>query len=436
MSLEQLNVFCTSKLAEMKERGAHKGAEKVIAKIALPGWVKDGRLPNPAEDGNFGPRYFLAEDERAYLLMNSNSYLGLALHPKVMAAEEEGVKHYGTGPGAVRFISGTYQPHVELEKRLAAFHRREAAMIYSAAYAAVMGVLPALIDEHTLVVSDQLNHNCIINAIRLSHPARKEIFKHLDMAELERILSTYASSKPAAGEPEIKRILVITDGIFSMRGDCAPLDEIVAICRKYEQNFAEGIITIADDSHGIGAFGETGRGTEEYTRSQVDILIATLGKALGVNGGYVVASAPVIAYLRETSPFYVYSNPITPSEALAATVSLEILESKEGLERLARLRELTARFEHGLTELGFETIPGEHPVTPLVVRDTQQTALLIEYLFQHGILATGLNYPVVPKGDEEIRFQINANHTTGDIDYLLGVLKNFLTYSRSRSKPS
>ncbi|MDV6343052.1 aminotransferase class I/II-fold pyridoxal phosphate-dependent enzyme [Nitrosomonas sp. Is37] len=433
MSLEQLNVYCTLKLAELKERGAQKGAEKVIAKIALPGWIKEGRLPTSAEDENFGPRYFLAGDERAYLLMNSNSYLGLTLHPKVMAAEEEGVKHFGTGPGAVRFISGTYQPHVELEKRLAAFHGRASAMIYSAAYTTVMGVLPALIDEHTLVVSDQLNHNCIINAIRLSYPAKKEIFKHLDMTELERILSTYASGKNAAGGSEIRRVLVITDGIFSMRGDCAPLDEIVAICRKYEQDFADGIITIADDSHGVGAFGETGRGTEEYTQSKVDILIATLGKALGVNGGYVVASAPVIDYLREISPFYVYSNPITPSEALAAIASLEILESKEGLERLARLRELAVRFENGLTELGFETIPGEHPVTPLVVRDTQQTALLIEYLFQNGILATGLNYPVVPKGDEEIRFQINANHTTGDIDYLLSVLKNFLAYSRSRS---
>lgn len=425
MSLEQLNAYCTSKLAELKEKGTHKGAEKVIAKIALPDWIKEGRLPTPAEDGNFGPRYFLTGDEKAYLLMNSNSYLGLALHPKVMAAEEAGVKHYGTGPGAVRFISGTYQPHVELEKQLAAFHGRAAALIYSAAYATVMGVLPALIDEHTLVISDQLNHNCIINAIRLSRPARKEIYKHLDMAELARILSTYASGKADTADAQIKRVLVITDGIFSMRGDHAPLDEIVAICRQYEHFFAEGIITIADDSHGVGAFGATGHGTEEYTRSQVDILIATLGKALGVNGGYVVASAPVIAYLREVSPFYVYSNPITPSEALAAMASLEILASGEGLKRLARLRELTTRFENGLKELGFETIPGEHPVTPLVLRDTRQTILLTEYLCQHGILATGLNFPVVPKGDEEIRFQINTNHTIADINHLLDVLQNF-----------
>lgn len=425
MSLEQLDLYCTSKLEELKEKGASKGSEKVIAKITVPDWVKRGKLPDDSEDKNFGPRYFLEGDENAYLPMNSNSYLGLSLHPMVIEAEEQGVQNYGTGPGAVRFISGTYQSHIELEKRLAAFHKRESAMIFSAAYAAVMGILPTLINERTLVISDQLNHNSIINAIRLSHPAKKEIYQHLDMKALERILSAYANAAETQRGPKIERVLVVTDGIFSMRGDHAPLSEIVDICHKYEQNFAEGIITIADDSHGVGAFGETGRGTEEYTQCKVDILIATLGKALGVNGGYVAASAPVIEYLRETSPFYIYSNPITPSEAQAAIGSLEILESGEGLERLEKLRSLTVRFENGLTELGFETIPGEHPVTPLVVRDTKKTAQLIQYLLKNGILATGLNYPVVPKGDEEIRFQINANQTIRDIDYILEVLKRF-----------
>ncbi len=425
MSLEKLDLYCTSKLDELKAKGAQKGSEKVIAKITVPDWVKQGRLPDATKDNNFGPRYFLAGDERAYLLMNSNSYLGFSLHPQVMQAEEKSVQNYGTGPGAVRFISGTYQPHIELEQRLAAFHGRESAMIYSAAYAAVMGILPSLINENTLVVSDQLNHNCIINAIRLSHPAKKEIYQHLDMQQLERILISYATGENNGHTPEIKRVLVVTDGIFSMRGDHAPLDEIVTICRKYENSFAQGIITVADDSHGVGAFGETGRGTEEYTNSKVDILIATLGKALGVNGGYVVTSRPVIEYLRETSPLYVYSNPITPSEAQAATQSLDIIDSTEGSKRLKKLRALTMRFEQGLTQLGFETIPGEHPVTPLMVRDTRKTTQLTQHLFKHGILATGLNFPVVPQGDEEIRFQINANHTIRDIDYTLEVLSNF-----------
>lgn len=433
MSLEKLNSYCTMKLGELKEKGAQKGSEKVIAKILIPKWLKEGRLPNASEDKNFGPRYLLMGDEKAYLLMNSNSYLGLTLHPKVAETEEEGVRNYGTGPGAVRFISGTYQPHIELENRLAKFHQREAAMIFSAAYAAVMGVLPLLINENTLVVSDQLNHNCIINAIRLSRPAHKEVYRHLDMEDLKRIISKYAAPKNTLEESKINRVIVVTDGIFSMRGDHAPLDKIVDICRKFENSFDDGIITVADDSHGVGAFGETGRGTEEFTKSSVDILIATLGKALGVNGGYVTTAGPVIEYLRETSPFYVYSNPITSSEALAATRSLEILESEEGIERLKKIRSLTFRFKNGLIEQGFETIPGEHPVAPLVLRDTNKTALLINYLVQHGILATGLNYPVVPKGDEEIRFQINANQTIKDIDYILEVLKNFSTKFNFRS---
>ncbi|SFK15641.1 2-amino-3-ketobutyrate coenzyme A ligase [Nitrosomonas aestuarii] len=425
MSLEQLNAYCTSKLSELSEKGAQKGIEKVITRIFTSDWIRQGRLPDAEEDKSFGPRYFLAGDENAYLLMNSNSYLGLSMHPQVIAAEEKAAKEFGTGPGAVRFISGTYAPHVELENRLAAFHQRESAMIYSAAYATVMGVLPPLIDDNTLVISDQLNHNSIINAIRLCRPAQKAIYKHLDMAELERILRISTSNNSKGNKLQIKRILVITDGIFSMRGDHAPLNKIVDLCRKYEHHFADGIITIADDSHGVGAFGATGRGVEEYTHSKVDILIATLGKALGVNGGYVTASKPVIDYLRETSPFYIYSNPITPSEARAATKSLDILESSEGRERLKKLRTLTKRFEIGLAELGFETIPGDHPVTPLLVRDTQKTAQLTRHLHNNKVLATGLNYPVVPQGEEEIRFQINVNHTVRDIDYTLAVLDNF-----------
>lgn len=419
MSLEPLNAYCTKKLDALKASGAQKGAERVIARISIPDWVKTGQLPNAQQDQSSGPRYFLADDDTPYLLMNSNSYLGLALHPDVISAEEQGAQHFGTGPGAVRFISGTYTTHIELENRLADFHQREAAMIFSAAYATVMGVLPPLIDEHTLVISDQLNHNSIINAIRLSHPAHKSIYPHLDMNALEQLLHTHVQ------QSHIKRVLVVTDGIFSMRGDHAPLNELTAICQKYVQQFEQGVITVVDDSHGVAAFGATGRGTEEYTQCQVDILIATLGKALGVNGGYVTASTPVIEYLRETSPFYIYSNPITPSEAQAAIQSLTLIDSPAGLQRLTKLRQLTARFENGLTQLGFETISGVHPVTPLVVRDTPRTARLIEYLRKNGILATGLNYPVVPQGEEEIRFQINANHTMQDIDDVLNALQRF-----------
>jgi glycine C-acetyltransferase len=222
-----------------------------------------------------------------------------------------------------------------------------------------------------------------------------------------------------------KRAIVLTDGIFSMRGDYAPLDIIVDVCKRYDSKYEEGVITVVDDSHGVGSFGKAGRGVEEYTNTKVDILVATLGKALGVNGGYVVASSTIIDYLRETAPFYIYSNPITASEAAASMKALEILDSERGLKLLEHMRGLTKRFEDGLHQLGFEIISSEHPVVPLMIRDTQKTTELVKYLFDNGILATGLNYPIVPKGDEEIRCQITADQTENDIDYVLDVLKRY-----------
>lgn len=405
MAQEILADILRERLIELDRQGIRKGAEKVITGI------------KPAGDG-MGPRYYLdGYGDREFIRMNSNSYLGLSLHPKVIEAEEQAVRAFGTGPGAVRFISGSHEPHIQLEKQLAAFHGRESAMIFSAAYAAIMGVIPQLISEESIVLSDSLNHNSIINSMRLARPVRKIIYEHLDMADLERNL------KGCAGQA--KRLVVVTDGIFSMRGDHAPLAELTALCRKHQGLFEEGIITVVDDSHGVGAFGLTGRGVEEYEDARADILVATLGKGLGVNGGYVVAAAPVIEYLRETSAFYIYSNPITPAEAAAACAALSILDSSEGSEMLGRLRRLSGRFREGLLSSGFEVIDGDHPITPLVVRDTGKTATLVRHLFEHNILATGLNYPVVPKGDEEIRFQINACHTEQDLDYVLRVVNEF-----------
>jgi len=405
MSVEALEGVLNERLDELKVEGTLKGKEMVITGV------------RPAEPGK-GPRYYIeGQGDKEFLKMNANSYLGLSLNQEVIEAEEETTRKFGAGPGAVRFISGTYQPHVELEKRLAKFHGREAAMIFSSAYSTVMGILTPLISGDTVVISDELNHNCIINAIRLSRPAGKAIYKHLDMADLD------AKLKENVGNG--KRAIVLTDGIFSMRGDYAPLDNIVDVCKRYDSRYEEGVITVVDDSHGVGSFGKTGRGVEEYTNTKVDVLVATLGKALGVNGGYVVASSTIIDYLRETAPFYIYSNPITASEAAASMKALEILDSERGLKLLEHMRGLTKRFENGLHQSGFEIISSEHPVVPLMIRDTQKTTELVRYLFDNGILATGLNYPVVPKGDEEIRCQITADQTENDIDYVLGVLKRY-----------
>jgi glycine C-acetyltransferase len=405
MSLSKVEPLFLAKLNQLQQQGVRKGDEKIITGILA------------LEDG-FGPRYQLhGYGGCAFLRMNSNSYLGLAQHPAVIEAEARAVEQYGAGPGAVRFISGTYAPHVELERRLAAFHGREAAMLFSAAYATMVGVLPQLISGQTLVVSDALNHNCIINAIRLAHPAGKAIYAHGDMHDLEKILST--------NRDRYQRVCVVTDGVFSMRGDHAPLDEFDACCAKHQSDYPEGIVTVVDDSHGIGAFGKTGRGTEEITGGRADVLVATLGKAFGVNGGYVAASATVITYLRETAPSYIYSNPITPAEAAAALAALDILESTEGSQLLERLRDFSRKLRSGLQQLGFETLDGEHPIVPIFIRDTAKTAALAAHLFDHNILATGLNYPVVPQGDQEIRLQVSAGHTERDLDYLLNALADF-----------
>ncbi len=408
MPVERLLQALATELDSLRSKGTAKGAEKVVTAVL------------PATDDR-GPRFLLeGRGDRPFLRMNSNSYLGLSLRPEVIQAEEETSRRYGAGPGAVRFISGTYDVHQRLEQRLAAFHGREAGMIFSSAYATTLGVLVPMITAETAVISDALNHNCIINALRLARPKEKHVYAHLDLDELDARLGEAAANGCA-------RALVVTDGVFSMRGDYAPLGEITEVVRRHDDDFPENAVLVVDDSHGVAALGETGRGTEEATGAAgaADLLIATLGKALGVNGGYVVADRVARDYLRETAPLYIYSNPITPGEAAAAQRSLEIVDSEEGRSLLAHLRKMTARFEQGLVDLGFETIPGDHPVVPLVVRETEKTAALVRHLEENGVLATGLNFPVVPHGDQSIRFQVSAEHKAGDIDEVLRVLGEF-----------
>ncbi len=407
MPHDRLDIALNAHVADLENRGTAKGAEYVVTK-AIPA------------SGEAGPRFHLeGHGDRAFLRFNSNSYLGLSFEEALLEAEEAGARAFGAGPGAVRFISGTYTAHRDLEARLAAFHGREAAMIFSSAYATVLGTLVPLITADTVVISDELNHNCIINAMRLARPGHKVVYPHLDLHALAEALEEH--------EGKARRALVVTDGIFSMRGDHAPLDEILQLARAHDARYPENVVVVVDDSHGVGAFGETGRGTEEFTGSgPSDILIGTLGKAFGVNGGYVVGSAELVRFLRESAPTYIYSNPITPGEAMAATAALELVDSPEGVARLARLRALTRRFEEGLGRIGVETIPGAHPVVPLMIRDTDRTRALVRHLFEDGILVTGLTYPVVPRGDEEIRTQINADHTEADVDLLLASLERFL----------
>jgi glycine C-acetyltransferase len=408
MPLNRLEEALRSHVAELEEKGTAKGPESVVVEVIPP-------------SGDRGPRFRLeGEGDREFIRMNSNSYLGMSLRPRIIEAEEKAAARYGAGPGAVRFISGTYDTHTELERRLAAFHGREDAMIFSSAYATIVSTIVPLTTDGTILISDELNHNSIINAMRLARPLGKEVYAHSDMTGLREALEKASRVRGAT------RAVVVTDGIFSMRGDHAPLKQVMQLAEQYDYRFAENVVVVVDDSHGVGAFGKTGRGTEEYTRApKADVLVGTLGKAFGVNGGYVASSRAIIRFLRETSPMYIYSNPITPAEAAAAMAALELLDSAEGVELLTRLRSLTRRFGEGLVNLGFEILPGEHPVVPLMVRDTGKTRALVQHLRDHGVLATGLAFPVVPRGDEEIRFQVNADHTESDIDQVLDVLAKF-----------
>jgi len=405
MSLEKLKSVLAFEVYDIDKRGTAKSGENIVTSVIKP-------------SGGKGTRYTIeGAGNMEFLRMNSNSYLGISMCEDVINAGESASKNFGSGPGGVRFICGTYSLHRELEERLARFHRKGACILFSSAYMTSLGVITSLTTEDTVLVSDELNHNCIINAMKLSRPAAKFIYKHNNMRDLEEKL------EQASGAG--KRCLVITDGVFSMRGDYAPLGEIKTLCSRFDDIFDEGIVTVVDDSHGVGILGRSGRGTEEESGGEADILIGTLGKAFGVNGGYVVSGMEVVHYLREIAPMYIYSNPITVSEAASALKVLDILESAEGEQLLQRIRNLTARLEKGITGLGFKTIEGPHPVVPLLTGDTDLTRRMVEYLRGEGVLATGIFYPVVPRGSEEIRFQVNGDHTEYDVDFLIDALKRF-----------
>ncbi len=403
MSLEMLDAGLRKDVAALVSSGRAKDPERVIVDVVPPA---DGR----------GPRYRLAGSSLDFIRMNSNSYLSLSHHPAVLEAADAATHRFGAGPGAVRFIDGTFQPHIDLEARIAAFCGRPAAKIFNSAYTTNLGVALAIQNKQTFWIGDELNHNCIIRAMRIARVPRshKAIFPHNDMGALKAAIE---------GVPDgVERVVVIFDGVFSMRGDHAPIDAINEVLAPHRERFAEGLVTIVDDSHGIGAYGATGRGTEEICGAQADIVVGTFGKAFGVNGGFVAASEAVVESVRQKADTYIYTNPLSAADCAAATAAVEIADSAEGRARLQNVQDRIAQFRAGLDRLGMESIPGEHPVVPLMVRDTERTRRMVQGFSDNGVLVVGLNFPVVPEGDQTIRFQINAAHTERDIDEVLAVL--------------
>lgn len=362
-------------------------------------------------------------------IFNSNDYLGLRHNEAVKKAEHAASKHYGAGPGAVRFISGTMQVHRELEKAVSKFHGRADAMIFSSAFAANLAVLFCLISgqskdskvtNNVLVVSDALNHRSIIDGIRLAQLPKEQrvVFEHMNMESLETVLKT------AVGKYE--RVLVVTDGVFSMLGEYQHLDKMRTIIDNYDEQFPQGVLLVMDDCHGVASCGATGRGVEELKKAKADVLVGTFGKGFGSDGGYVVADQTVINYLRESSATYIYSNSISPGTAGAALRAVQLVSGPEGELLLHTSQENTAYFKKQALAAGFVfAAESVHPIQPVLIGDPVKTRGLVDFLFSKNILVTNISYPVVQKGRDEIRIQISAAHTKEEIDALIKSMKEF-----------
>ncbi|MCL6288307.1 MULTISPECIES: glycine C-acetyltransferase [Streptomyces] len=331
----------------------------------------------------------------------ANNYLGLADHPEVIAAAHEALDRWGYGMASVRFICGTQEVHKELEQRLSAFLGQEDTILYSSCFDANGGVFETLLGPEDAVISDALNHASIIDGIRLSK-AKRHRYANRDMAELETQL------KEASGA---RRRLIVTDGVFSMDGYVAPLQEICDLADRYDA------MVMVDDSHAVGFVGPGGRGTPELhgVMDRVDIITGTLGKALGgASGGYVAARAEIVALLRQRSRPYLFSNSLAPVIAAASLKVIDLLESAGDLrEQLAANTEL---FRTRMTAEGFDILPGDHAIAPVMIGDAGKAGRMAELLLERGVYVIGFSYPVVPQGAARIRVQLSAAHSTADVN--------------------
>ena len=330
----------------------------------------------------------------------ANNYLGLADDPRIVAAAREALDHWGYGLASVRFICGTQDVHKQLEQRISSFLGTEDTILYSSCFDANGGLFETLLGEQDAVISDELNHASIIDGIRLSK-ARRLRYRNRDMADLEAQLKACADAR---------RRLIATDGVFSMDGYVAPLDEICDLAERYEA------MVMVDDSHAVGFVGARGRGTPELhgVTDRVDLVTGTLGKALGgASGGYTSGRKEIIDLLRQRSRPYLFSNSVAPAAVGASLKVLDLLEGGDDLR--ARLRENTAWFRGQMTGLGFDVLPGDHPIVPVMIGDAARATRLADLLLAKGIYVIGFSYPVVPVGKARIRTQVSAAHTGEDL---------------------
>ena len=376
--------FLDDEIAELRERGLFRWPRELQGEQA-PVCMYDGRR---------------------VINLCSNNYLGLASDPRLKEAARRAIDEYGVGSGAVRTIAGNMTIHQALERRLAAFKRAEAALLFQSGFTANAGTVAALLGKEDVVVSDELNHASIIDGCRLSGAERK-VFPHKDIAAARRCLEASRTAR---------RVLVITDGVFSMDGDLARLADLAALAREF------GAIMMVDDAHASGVVGAGGRGTVEHfhLHGMVDIQVGTLSKAWACLGGYVAGSRRLVEYLMNRARPLLFSTSHPPSVAATAIAALDLIEAEPGL--IDRLWENTRFFKAGLRDLGYDTGLSETPITPVMIGDEAQAMRFSDRLFEEGVFALGIAYPTVPRGKARVRTIVTAGHTRDDLSRALDVL--------------
>ena len=353
----------------------------------------------PIMDSAQGPSVII--NGKPVLNFCANNYLGLANHPRLVQAASDAMQKYGVGPGAVRSIAGTMSLHTELEARMAAFKRVEAAITFQSGFTANGATIPALVNKEDVIFSDELNHASIIDGSRLSG-AKIIRFKHADVDDFEQ--------KAREAQGTYRRALMITDGVFSMDGDYAPLDKLVEVSKKYDS------MTMVDDAHGEGVLGDGGRGIVDHFKlhGQVDVEVGTFSKAFGVVGGVVAGNAKIIEWLRQRGRPFLFSSAVTVPDTAACLASIDLLE--ESTELVDRLWANARFFQEEMRNLGFDTGATQTPITPVMLGDVQLAREFSRKLLDEGIFAGALGFPTVPKGKARIRVMISAAHSQSHLE--------------------
>jgi glycine C-acetyltransferase len=351
------------------------------------------------------------EEAGDVIVLSSNNYLGLSDQPEVIEAGIEGLRKYGAGTASVRFICGTFDIHRTLEERIASFLGTQASLTFVSCWNANTGLFATVCGEGSAIISDELNHASIIDGVRLASKAKRAVYKHSDMADLEARLAQ-------ARADNCSPILVVTDGVFSMEGSLAKLPEIVTLCKKY------GAVSVVDDSHGTGVMGKTGRGTIEHfdLTGEVDIITGTLGKALGgAAGGFVAGSYALVDMLTQRSRPQLFSNALPATVACSSLAAIEYLDAHP--ELVDRLRDNVTYFRAGLARLGFKPLDGPSAIVPIIVGETALAIAMSDTLLKRGVFVTGFGFPVVPEGTARIRTQLSAALTKDEMDRALAAFE-------------